>query len=396
MSSALATDRDRARVAALDAEILVLERALSALRVQRAQAQQRIESYKYPYPVLTLPNEIVVEIFVHFLPKYPSCPPLTGPNSPFLLTQICGKWRKIASETPILWRAIPISDMAISRSTSDSPFDTPIPFEHQAHLFNLWLSRSQRCPLSIELYEYLVEEWVISPRHATEALSIVMPHRDRWENLVLDLLKPPRCIEGPLPLLRHLDLSLGDALLGDAYYQPPVIPKVVLREAPLLRTVLLNAAAAQSITLAWAQLTSLTLRPHFFLRDCVPILEATINLLHCDLCLLHSGDEYLLRIVLPFLKSLTLTYVGHDDPTGAGFLETFDVPALSRLRVPQSMLLPNSIPAITSFLLDTGCELQELSVTGLDTVPDFAAYREAFPSMNIFFYDRRATLYHGS
>jgi hypothetical protein len=74
---------DRARLADLDAQILDLERSLSALRSQRQPVYEHLSAYTYP--VLTLPNEITTEIFIHFLPNYPSWPPLTGPNSPTLL-----------------------------------------------------------------------------------------------------------------------------------------------------------------------------------------------------------------------------------------------------------------------------------------------------------------------
>ncbi|KAJ6562466.1 hypothetical protein B0H19DRAFT_1144629 [Mycena capillaripes] len=90
----------RARVADLEAKILDLERSLSALRTEKLQVQQRLDSYKYP--ALTLPNEIVSEIFIHFLPIYPLCPPLTGTLSPTALTQICRQWREIALSTPAL------------------------------------------------------------------------------------------------------------------------------------------------------------------------------------------------------------------------------------------------------------------------------------------------------
>ncbi|KAJ7834594.1 hypothetical protein B0H13DRAFT_1467448, partial [Mycena leptocephala] len=89
------------RVVDIDAEILDLERSLFALRNEKALLQHRLDSYKYP--VLTLPNEIVSEIFIHFLPIYPFCPPLTGILSPNLLTQICRRWREIALATPGLW-----------------------------------------------------------------------------------------------------------------------------------------------------------------------------------------------------------------------------------------------------------------------------------------------------
>jgi hypothetical protein len=101
-------EADRARVADLAAQILRLESSLSALRTEKVLAEKRLDTYKYP--VLTLPNEIISEIFLHFLPIYPRCPLLTGILSPTLLTQIGCKWREIALTTPALWRAIELLD----------------------------------------------------------------------------------------------------------------------------------------------------------------------------------------------------------------------------------------------------------------------------------------------
>jgi hypothetical protein len=50
---------EEARLAATEAEILKLHNSILELR-------QPLDSYTYP--VLTLPNEIVSEIFMHFLP----------------------------------------------------------------------------------------------------------------------------------------------------------------------------------------------------------------------------------------------------------------------------------------------------------------------------------------
>ncbi len=77
---------DRARIAHLDAKISELESALKSLKAERQLAQHRLDAYTYP--VLTLPNEIVSEIFVHFLPLYPNCAPLIGSRSPYQLCQI--------------------------------------------------------------------------------------------------------------------------------------------------------------------------------------------------------------------------------------------------------------------------------------------------------------------
>ncbi|KAJ7897415.1 hypothetical protein B0H13DRAFT_2521789 [Mycena leptocephala] len=76
-----ALDTDRTRVADIEAQILDLERSLSALRDEKALVQERLDAYKYP--VLTLPSEIISEIFIHFLPTYP-LPPLIGIFSPSL------------------------------------------------------------------------------------------------------------------------------------------------------------------------------------------------------------------------------------------------------------------------------------------------------------------------
>ncbi|KAJ7883947.1 hypothetical protein B0H13DRAFT_2667062 [Mycena leptocephala] len=83
MLSALA---DRARVADIETRILDLERTLAELRLEKTIVQERLDSYKYP--VLQLPNEIVSEIFTHFLPIYPLCPPVAGFLSPTVLTHL--------------------------------------------------------------------------------------------------------------------------------------------------------------------------------------------------------------------------------------------------------------------------------------------------------------------
>ncbi|KAJ6537384.1 hypothetical protein DFH09DRAFT_930847, partial [Mycena vulgaris] len=55
----------------------------------------------YAYPVSTLPNEIISEIFVHSLPDRAEGAP-SGAKAPLLLAQICHKWREIVLSTPSL------------------------------------------------------------------------------------------------------------------------------------------------------------------------------------------------------------------------------------------------------------------------------------------------------
>ncbi|KAJ7149643.1 hypothetical protein C8R46DRAFT_1009060 [Mycena filopes] len=96
---------DRVRVAELEAQILHLEQSLHVLKGERDLVQHRLDAHHYP--VLDLPTEIICEIFLPFLPVYPLRPPITGDDSPTILTQVCRAWRAIALGTPTLWSHIP-------------------------------------------------------------------------------------------------------------------------------------------------------------------------------------------------------------------------------------------------------------------------------------------------
>ncbi|KAJ6601072.1 hypothetical protein DFH09DRAFT_1069755 [Mycena vulgaris] len=89
---------DRARLADITPQISELERSLRPPETERDLLHGRLAAYAYA--VLTLPNEIVSEIFVHFLPPYPMPPLMIGFLSPALLCQIYRKWREIALSTP--------------------------------------------------------------------------------------------------------------------------------------------------------------------------------------------------------------------------------------------------------------------------------------------------------
>jgi hypothetical protein len=87
MSAASSRAAGRAYVAGIDSQVLSLDGdSIQALEFEKLRAQKRLNSYAYP--VLTLPNEIVSDIFIQYLPVYPSPPPMSGPLSPTLLSHI--------------------------------------------------------------------------------------------------------------------------------------------------------------------------------------------------------------------------------------------------------------------------------------------------------------------
>ncbi|KAJ6463588.1 hypothetical protein C8R47DRAFT_1079879 [Mycena vitilis] len=343
---------ERSRITELETQILELEQTISTLQEKRASAQKRLDSYKYP--VLTLPNEVVSEIFIHFVPSFPCCSTFEGTASPIRLTQICRRWREIAVATPALWRA-----MSCRGNNA---------------LIDVWLSRSGCGSLSIE-----IEKSHPTP-DCSQALSTFLTRRARWEhvNFDLDSFHLSLMDDGPTPLLRHLRLSIRESAL------PADVLITTFSDAPLLRTVVLNYVVAESIILPWAQLSSLTLE-QIFPYEWVPLLQQTPNLRECRLQVgsAHTGRPWA-EVKLLSLRSLTLTAV---DSQMKGFIESFIVPSLRHLDVPESLLRYDPVETLRSFISKSGCELQHLNVARPVSVP-MSSYCQSFTSIPHFSFQR--------
>ncbi|KAF8200553.1 hypothetical protein K438DRAFT_1758761 [Mycena galopus ATCC 62051] len=356
-----ALEADRTRAAFLQAQIPALENSIvtDELRSEQALIQQRLQSYVYP--VLTLPPEIVSEIFIRVLPPYPRCPPLTGPLSPTSLTQICRDWREIALSTPALWRAI------------SSSLDNHIPFERQTYVWDLWLKRSRSCPLSIECDE----------DEETRLLKAATSHRTRWEYLKLQTFGSQLpAIAGGTPLLRHLDLQLHDSA------GPPFAADVItFHELPLLRSAVLDDTATSWVILPWAQLTSLALN-RVYLHECVPILKQTCNLVHCKLRIFSYPSDSGDIVTLPHLESLFFNDPSFRTPP-TRYLESFATPALCSLRIQERSLGLNPVHSLTGFISRSGCKLQEVCITGQRVVAR-KSYREGLPSIPRLAFNKRS------
>ncbi|KAJ6464424.1 hypothetical protein C8R45DRAFT_1219908 [Mycena sanguinolenta] len=343
MLSALAMDR--ARVATLETQILDLENSISALRLEQAQVQSRLDAYKYP--VLTLPTEIVTEIFIHVPPPYP-VPAVAETLSPAC---VCRKWRNIALAIPSLWRAINLTNNGT-------------PLEQRAHICDLWLKRSRSCPLSIEFDARGDGD----ENAATSAvMALIAPHCPRLEHLKLVVsLDSLNAIESDsMPLLHHLNLELTG--YG---------PEVSFGKLPSLRSAVLRKVVALSVLLPWAQLTSLVL-DQVYLDECVPILQETSNLIHCELRL-YSPAESTTAATVPCLESLVLVplFIRYT----ADYLQFFITPALRRLIIPEQLLGHEPIRSLTDFISNSGAKLQEVHIASRSSVPK-SSYREALQSV---------------
>ncbi|KAJ6492709.1 hypothetical protein C8R47DRAFT_1214025 [Mycena vitilis] len=328
-----------------------------ALGAEKALVQERPNSYG-KYPVLTLATEIVSEIFIHFLPPYPLCPPLWGILSPTSLTHICREWRDIALAIPQLWRA-----MQLSISGHGDGAD----IERQRDMLDLWLKRSCSYPLSIQLQQF--------PGSALLLPSLIS-HRARWECITITALETSdlKFIEGPLPLLRHLDVNLTNRTWD----------VLDVTQALQLRTVVYNGLAApRSLFLPWSQITSLTML-RVTPRDCPTILQHTTNLVHCVLDLWSLSPYESSRITLPHLESLRFEPNSDAEPR---FLTSLVTPSLRTLKLSE-VFFAKSLDRM-EFLSQSGGKLEEVTVYTNDIDEDEEAvsekcFREAFPLVPSF------------
>ncbi|KAJ7159968.1 hypothetical protein C8R43DRAFT_993975 [Mycena crocata] len=346
-------EADRAQLADIEAQIQNLKCSLRALREKKNAVQERLDAYVYP--VSTLPTEMVSEIFRHFLPVYPACPPLMGKRSPTTLTHICHEWREIALATPALWRAISLRDMH-RHGTVD--------------VLEAWLSRSRCLPLSIQ--SRLGSKYMQAL--GNDVLAAVLPHCARWEHVSFEIAQSQfHIIDGPMPLLRDLQFKV------DTYEIDPF----VVRDAPRLCRATLWDFPYPHNFLPWAQLTSLTLVAKMP-SECTPVLEQTTNLVHLTLVTLVYDDEEPERerdIRLACLESLVLLqHSTIDEEPATQYLDTLIVPALRKLQVPDNFLTPDPIQGLALFIQKSGCKLQKVCITGKRAVSK-DSYITAFPNI---------------
>ncbi|KAJ7178150.1 hypothetical protein C8R46DRAFT_1346378 [Mycena filopes] len=307
-------------------------------------------------PVLTLPSEIVSEIFIHFLPVYPETPPIIGRLSPTVLGQICQKWRAIAFGTPNLWRGISLSIANGKR------------LDQKLRLLELWLRLSGSCPLSITMD--LRNAGSERQLPFTQALAV---HCARWEHLWLcSPAQPFPLTETPLALLRTLGVSATRVPPGNDGMSTSSV-----HAASLLRSVAVSIWHEHYVSLyPWAQLTSLVV--YFVLpHHCVAILAQASALVSCTFYISQHGvAQFSPAITHPSLSTLILfgTPPQHMGPT---ILDPLILPALKNLQISEDLLRASPAPLV-SLIARSGCTLQAVYITSAVAVlPE--VYRAALP-----------------
>ncbi|KAF7358666.1 F-box domain-containing protein [Mycena sanguinolenta] len=279
------------------------------------------------YPVLTLPLEITLEIFMHFISF------LGIEGNPMLLLQICRTWREIALATPLLWSALNLTWVV------DDPRDR-IPLEVDDGFIQQWLERAAAVPLSLGFFGHMAEKW------SAQVEALVARHAPRIDTLHLDFfaeggfewLAEPR----QFPELRKLTLACH---IGHQSGMP------TFAVAPRLRDVTLRSGVGlRYFVLPWGNLTSVA-------ADCVTTTECLRVL--TDAPRLTRGSFLVTAPPEPHNSPVTHAALRELDLRGCSLLELLTLPNLRVL----TLAVDAASDEVGKFLKRSAKSLREFSFT---------------------------------
>ncbi|KAF7311289.1 F-box domain-containing protein [Mycena kentingensis (nom. inval.)] len=314
-STVASRSADRAQLAILTAESEALDATLLALRAQIDPIKRRLDSYIYP--IATIPNEMLSEIFLCYVEDaglYPGGPKFFFGNRPETLLLVCKAWRDIALTTPRLWRTLQfeVGWTVVEGQTFSGPSAL---IQAHVNVARKRLERSGVLPIAFRVPRYdeigAVRRQEMPTQTSTLELLLQSAHRMRWEYAHLELDDQycgPR-IEGPFPYLRQLDITYrGDELHEENRSIDSILAPLNSGDAPNLRmlSACLTNNAWAVVSFPWSQLTRLHLGGDGVLpsaaltiiRQCAVLTECRLSILAIE----HDSEPG----VLPTTQLLTL------------------------------------------------------------------------------------------
>ncbi|KAJ7761239.1 hypothetical protein DFH07DRAFT_883760 [Mycena maculata] len=359
----------RARIDALESQIAGLYTSIRALKADKKILRAHLATYIYP--VLTLPNEIVSEIFLHIVA--PSTPRRT--RSLIVISQICRKWREIALSTPGLWTTIKLDLTGIGTS------------ENRLRFLDTCLNRSRDCPLILALNHDPSSGYIPDPSDPSvqEFIYAIGRHTRRWEFLQLFLpLSDFLLVAGEMPLLEKLVLCISDMDKDFPSLPQPTPPTDMFTRAPNLEEVMIiHGFVPNKFTLPWGQLTSIYITDLRGPHDIIEVLREAVNLTTFMAEFDSASDDDTMQNVVnipPLIHLLSLRLGGDTaGPSHMQLLQKLTLPALIILRIHEPCFVPNPVETVQNLISRSGCSLYKLTV--VEAAHSRRYYRRAWPSV---------------
>lgn len=283
-------------------------------------------------PIFRLPEDILLDIFLHCFQDYPS-----HFNT---LSRVCRTWRNLIHTRPIFWSCIALN------------FRHPQANEKAIY----WLTRAGSCPLSLSLIfshrglsrDVETEEWILS--RLAKICRTLQPHLDRMTLISLSCLSPhltliSELLSGSTPRLVDLHVqNFGNN--EDAPFEEPLPIFMVPFDIP----------------------TDCSSKVDARFYSCIPRFPSSfgssVATLYTDLGCGRSTDDVLAIIELcPHLREFHLR--GHiDDAIEESQREAVVLPELSSLHISQIEDVENLI-----FKIQVS-SLTSLSISEVDWAPE--------------------------
>ncbi|KAJ7155192.1 hypothetical protein C8R46DRAFT_1117166 [Mycena filopes] len=320
----------RSRLAEIDATIFDFEAQIALLRAEQELVSESLS--RIVYPVLTLPPEMTIEIFLSYVNiGASSARDQNLIHNPLPLAGVCRAWRDVAMSTSALWNRINLNTY-VARNAEK--------------LLEAWILRSGSLPLDLDIMVPYA-----SPV-AGEILGTLAKCSSRWRDFRLDsnspIPFPPGSIRGPLTSLKTLRILV--AVPGDCMTS--------FLDAPELRHAAITVLSKAQISLPWNCLARLELDEQTF-SECLGILQETINLETLRVSLDTREPSGLVRCTLPYLRELDIT-----DEDSIKLLPHLDLPALKSLAV--QSLQAAGVVMVKALIIRSNCTLLALQLTNTD------------------------------
>ncbi|KAJ7639338.1 hypothetical protein FB45DRAFT_864079 [Roridomyces roridus] len=235
----------RTQVAQVLVDISNLETRLKEKQAELARLQHQLDVVTYP--VLSLPPEIVSEIFgLCFPTERMGMDALNSDEAPLLLSQICGQWRRIALSTPALWRELDINLLCASRRAHGSEITKTITAPASKFVNTKFAKTFRRHASAIQWLD----------------LNITDNELDEMTQLV------------NFPILRKLCVRASEEYGREGFSDDPI---EMFDEVPQLSEVLLHYIPAHLVALPWRQLRKFT-GDFYDIPQCLTALELMPNI----------------------------------------------------------------------------------------------------------------------
>lgn len=292
-----------------------------------------------------LPPEIFSQIFI----VYPSSDDQRAFRRIVMLPgQVCQSWRSIALSTPRLWSVISVQM-------------SPPPAPGLLKLALLWLERSSRTPLTIQISGYKGRNVLDDDSRLLPLLTALIASSRRWKRLTLDISLFRHDVfdkaKNNMPLLETLELECGSEvrIFKD---------QTLFQSAPNLRDVTLDVMWPK-IVLPWSQLTKLVVifwstfpqRMNFF--ETIARCSSLEQYIGC----VFGTTQPSVPGVFKHSRLHTLNVILADDSSAT--LDNLALPALSTLDVKDMHIyFPEPLTAhrLTSMLARSACALRNLTL----------------------------------